>query len=145
MKQFVLAVTVLAGLCILSLDAQAEPISISHELIGYTDDGPTITLDFYLDIVNSGDAEFLDAEISTAPIGPVADRLLEPMLGQSPVYIGYIPANSESILVDYTIQSTFILPEEEIKNLPIFWEIKYIDETGQAQMMFVESQPVSSL
>lgn len=133
---------------ILSLSSASyavEPISISHTLFGYTEDGSIITLDFSLDITNNGDVALLDAEISTAPIGPMAHRLLEPIPGQSPVYIGYIPASHGSISVNYTVQSTLILPEEEINSFPICWEIKYIDETGQAQIMVVESQPASSL
>jgi len=120
-----------------------EPLSISHALVGYTCDGPTVTLDFSLDIENNGTVTLSDAEISIAPIGP-ADRLLEPIPEESPLYIGDIPADG-NISIDYTIQSILVLSEEEIKDFPLFWEIEYTDETGQAQLILVESQPASTL
>ncbi len=130
-------------LAISSTSYAAEPVSISHALVGYTDNGPTVTLDFSLDITNNGTVALTDAEISPAPIGAV-NMLLEPLPEESPVYIGYIPASTAGISVDYTMQSIFILSEEKINSFPLFWEIKYTDETGQAQLIFVESQPATS-
>lgn len=122
----------------------AEPVSISHSLVGYTEDDPTVTLALSLDITNNGTITLSDVELIAALIGPLADILLEPIPEESPVYIGDIPA-SGNISVDYTIQSVLVLSEEEIEDFPLFWELRYIDETGQAQIMVVESQPVSSL
>jgi len=118
----------------------ALPLSVSHALVGYTSDGPTVTLDFSLDITNNGTAALTDGEISLVPIGP-ANRLLNPPPEQSPAYIGNIPASTGSILVNYTIQTTFILPEEEINSFPLVWEITYTDDAGKRQTMIVESQP----
>lgn len=119
-------------------------LSVSHALIGYTDNGPTVTLDFSLDIVNNGDVPLTDAEILIAPVGP-ANRVLEPLPSESSVYIGSIPASTGGILVDYTIESIFMLPENEISSFPLFWKIKYTDEAGQLQLILVESQPAASL
>lgn len=122
----------------------SEGLSVSHALVGYTDNGPTVTLDFSLDITNSGTAALTDAEIIVSPADP-ANRMLEPLPSESSVYIGDIPASTGGILVDYTIESIFMLPEEEINSFPIFWEIRYTDEAGQLQLILVESQPAASL
>ena len=138
-----IGVVAIMALSLSSASYAAEPISISHALVGYTSDGPTVTLDFSLDIVNKGTVALSDAEISIAPNGP-ADRLLEPLPEESPLYIGDIPA-AGNISVDYTIQSFLVLSEEEIKSFPLFWEIQYVDETGQTQLILVESQLASTL
>lgn len=121
----------------------AEPLTISHALVGYTDNGPTVTLDFSLDITNNGTTALTDAEIIVAPVGP-ANRLLKPIPSESRVYIGNIPASTAGISVNYTIESIFILPQEELNNLPLFWEIKYTDEAGQTKLIIVESRPATA-
>jgi hypothetical protein len=125
-------------LCLSVTSYGAEPISISHSVSGYTSDGPTITLELTLEIVNNTSAALSDAEITTAPMGPL-NRLLGPILEQSAVYIGDIPA-SGTISVGYTIQSADVMPEEAMGHLPIFWEIRYTNETGQEQMIVVLSE-----
>jgi hypothetical protein len=138
-----LGVLAAVALSLSSTSYAAESISISHTLAGYTSDGPTVTLDFYLDIANNGTDTLSNAEISIAPISPKV-RLLEPIPEQSSLLIGDIPA-SGAISVNYTIQCIFVLPEEEINSFPIFWEIQYTDITGQRQLILVESQPASTL
>ena len=75
----------------------------------------------------------------------MVDKRLEPIPEHFSVQIGDIPAFYENILVEYIIKSTFILPEEEFKNFPLFWEIKCTDDAGEVQLIMVESQPVSDL
>jgi uncharacterized delta-60 repeat protein len=116
----------------------ADPVSISHSVSGDTIDGPTVILDFALEIVNNTTEVLYDAEITIAPMGPL-NRPLGPILDESAVYIGDIP-DSGTISVGYTIESPNVMPEEAMSNLPVFWEIIYTDQTYQPQMIVVRGE-----
>lgn len=122
----------------------ANPVTISHQLVGYTENGPTLTLDFSLSITNNGNVALSNSEISITPLGH-SDKLLEPLSEESSLYIGNIPASTANISLTYTLTSAHILPKEEFNNFPLFWTIKYTDEAGQTQSVVVESQPASLL
>lgn len=122
-----------------------EPLTITHSLSSYTDNGPTITLVFALNITNNSDIPLIDATISVTPMGPIRDHLLIPTQENLKVSIGDIPAFYENITVTYTIQSALILPEEEINNFPLICEIEFTDETYQRYYFFAESKPRSIL
>jgi hypothetical protein len=92
------------ALSLSSASYAAESISICHVLVGYTNDSPTVTFNFYLDIANNGTVVLSDAKVSIAPIG-IVDRILEP-----------IPA-SGAISANYTIQCIYYYPR---KRLTIF-------------------------
>jgi len=128
----------IAILCLSIASFGAEPVSISHSIASCTVDGPTATLNLTLEIVNNTTAVLSGAEITTAPMGPLEKRL-GLIFEQAAMQIGDIPA-AGAISVDYTIESAYALAEEEIGHMPVFWELVYIDETGQQHMIIVRSE-----
>jgi len=125
-------------LCLSVASFGTEPVSISHSINGWTVDDSTATLSLTLEIVNNTTTVLSGAEISTAHMGPLRKRLR--LISESAaMLIGDIPA-AGVISVDYTIESAYALTEEAMDHIPIFWEVDYIDETGQPQMIDVRSK-----
>jgi uncharacterized delta-60 repeat protein len=71
-------------------------------------------------------------------MGPFEKRL-GLIFEQAAMQVGDIPAEGV-ISVDYTIESAYALREEVMDHLPIFWEVRYIDETSQQQMIVARSE-----
>ena len=125
-------------LCLSVASFGTEPVSISHSINGWTVDDSTATLSLTQEIVNNTTTVLSGAEISTAHMGPLRKRLR--LISESAaMLIGDIPA-AGVISVDYTIESAYALTEEAMDHIPIFWEVDYIDETGQPQMIDVRSK-----
>ncbi len=124
-------------LCLSIASYGAEPVSISHSITSCTVDDATATLNLTLEIVNNTTTVLSGAEITTAHMGPLEKRL-GLISDPAAMQIGDIPA-AGVISVDYTIESAYALPEEAMDHIPIFWEVDYIDETGQQQMIVVRS------
>ncbi|MHC4559546.1 MAG: SBBP repeat-containing protein [Planctomycetota bacterium] len=125
-------------LCLSTVSFGAEPVSISHSITSCTVDGPTATINLALEIVNNTTTVLSGAEITTSPMGPLEKRL-GLIFEQAAMQVGDIPAEG-IISVDYTIESINVLAEGEIGHLPVFWEVGYIDETGQQRMIVVRSE-----
>jgi uncharacterized delta-60 repeat protein len=128
----------IAILCLSIASFGAEPVSISHSITSCTVDGPTATLNLTLEIVNNTTTVLSGVKITTASMGPLEKRL-GLIFKQAAMQVGDIPAEGV-ISVDYTIESAYALSEDEIGHTPVFWEVGYIDETDQQQMIVVPSE-----
>jgi len=123
----------------------AEPPVLTHSVQGCTDNGSSLTLKLTLNITNDSDLVFSDTKISVMPVGHEKYKIFEPIPEQPSIYIGDIPSGCENLVVYCTIQSVFMPPEDAFENSLMLWEIEYIDEMNQVQVLVVESQPASDL
>lgn len=112
---------------------------ITHSVQTYSDNGPTMTVTLNLDIQNTGTTDITEITLTLSPLlpnTPLSPRseTIEP----EKITIASIAAG-QSTTVAYTLTSNFIYSEAQILNIPIFWKVNYLDDTGQDAVDIIES------
>jgi hypothetical protein len=122
-----------------TLAEAVEPLSLTHSLKSYSSDGPNMTLLLSLTLQNNGKQTMKDIFISLSPMPKFHVESIEE---QTAMAIGTL-SPGEKGYVEYSLTSSTVYPKDEIEFLPMFWEIKYTDESMKEMVEIIMSQRVA--
>ena len=118
----------ITGISFPSMVLAAEDVVITHAVKSYVTDGLTATVNLNIQVQNTSGS--IMNNITVRPTPMPKNLLFMDIADVESLSIESIAVEA-NVSTDYIITSYITLPQEVIAATPIFWEVRYIDGSGQ--------------